>query len=231
LNQTRIDGLLIDDMMSPQELQETVARAGVVPVVVLDDPEKALPLADAILEGGLPVIEITFRTAAAADIVRRIAQQRPQLIVGAGTLLTLENVESARRSGAHFGVAPGLNPATVRKARELGLPFVPGVATASEIEQALALGCTLLKFFPAEPLGGPPMLKALYGPFAHAGVRFMPTGNITPEKLDAYLKIPAVAAVGGSWITPPDLLRAGNWSEIRDRARQAAQQVAQIHAK
>jgi 2-dehydro-3-deoxyphosphogluconate aldolase / (4S)-4-hydroxy-2-oxoglutarate aldolase len=217
--------------MSPQELQEDMVRAGVVPVVVLDDPEKAIPLADAVLEGGLPVLEITFRTAAAAEIIRRIAEKRPQVIVGAGTVLTLENVESAKQSGARFAVAPGLNPTTVRRAQELGLPFIPGVATASEIEQALALGCPVLKFFPAELLGGPAMLKTLYGPFAHTGVRFMPTGSITPEKLESYLKIPLVAAVGGSWITPPDLLKSGNWTEIAARARQSAQQVAQIRAK
>jgi 2-dehydro-3-deoxyphosphogluconate aldolase/(4S)-4-hydroxy-2-oxoglutarate aldolase len=217
--------------MSPQELREAVIRAGVVPVVVLDDPNKALPLADAILEGGLPVLEITFRTAAAAEIIRRIAAERPRLIVGAGTVLTRDNAESALRSGAQFAVAPGLNPATVRRAKELDLPFIPGVATASEIEQALHLDCPLLKFFPAELLGGPAMIKALYGPFAHTGVRFMPTGSITLEKLDAYLKSPAVAAVGGSWITPPDLLQAGNWPEITARARQAAEHVAQIRAK
>ncbi|MBN2578508.1 MAG: bifunctional 4-hydroxy-2-oxoglutarate aldolase/2-dehydro-3-deoxy-phosphogluconate aldolase [Pirellulales bacterium] len=217
--------------MPSEELLEIMIRAGVVPVVALDSPDKALPLAEAILEGGLSIVEITFRTAAAAETIRRITEKRPELIVGAGTVLTIENLEEARRSGARFAVAPGLNPQTVERARELGIPFIPGVSTAGEIERALASGCRLLKFFPAEPLGGPAMLKALYAPFAHTGVRFMPTGGVTAQNLEAWLQTPPVAAVGGTWLTPAEALRSGNWDEIRARARQAAEQVAKIRGE
>jgi 2-dehydro-3-deoxyphosphogluconate aldolase/(4S)-4-hydroxy-2-oxoglutarate aldolase len=216
--------------MPPLHCAEVIFSAGVVPVVALDRPEKALPLADAILEGGLRLVEITFRTAGAAQIIRQIAEKRPELIVGAGTVLTLDNLEAARQSGARFAVAPGLNPRTVQRAAELGLPFIPGVATASEIEEALFWGCTVLKFFPAEALGGLPMLKALHAPFAHTGVRFMPTGGMTPQNLESYLQAPPVAAVGGTWLTPRDDLASGNWSAISARCRQAAEQVAQIRS-
>jgi 2-dehydro-3-deoxyphosphogluconate aldolase / (4S)-4-hydroxy-2-oxoglutarate aldolase len=217
--------------MSPQELKDIVTRAGLVPVVGLDSPEKALPLADAILEGGLGVLEITFRTAAAAEAIRRIAEKCPELTVGAGTVLTLDNLEAARQSGAKFAVSPGLNPKTVHRAREIGIPFIPGVATAGEIEQALSLECVLLKFFPAEPLGGLTMLKALYAPFAHTGVRFMVTGGIAAQNFESYLQAPPVAAVGGSWVAPADALKSENWSEITARVRQAVEQVAQVRKK
>jgi 2-dehydro-3-deoxyphosphogluconate aldolase / (4S)-4-hydroxy-2-oxoglutarate aldolase len=214
--------------MSLPDYQEKIFQAGVVPVVALEQPEKALPLADAILEGGLTLVEITFRTAGAAESIRRIAEKRPELTVGAGTVLTIENLQAACDSGAHFAVAPGLNPRTVQQAKELGLPFIPGVATAGEIEESLFWDCTLVKFFPAEALGGLALLKALYAPFAHTGVRFMPTGGITPQNLEAYLATPPVAAVGGTWLTPAADLAAGNWAAIRARCRQVAEQVAQI---
>jgi 2-dehydro-3-deoxyphosphogluconate aldolase/(4S)-4-hydroxy-2-oxoglutarate aldolase len=199
---------------------EQLARYGVVPVVGLEETATALPLADALAEGGLPLVEITFRTAAAADAIRAIAGQRPNMVVGAGTILTLENLEAAKASGAAFAVAPGLNPHLVRHARQLGLPFIPGVATPTEIEQALSLDCRLLKFFPAEALGGVPMLKALAAPFRHTGVRFMPTGGISKANLSAYLKLDFVAAVGGSWLAKPEDLSRGKWDEVRQRCRE-----------
>jgi len=211
-------------------LQETilsrVAALGVIPVIAIEKVEAALPFADALLAGGLPVVEITFRTAAAAEVIRKIAQERPQLVVGAGTVLTPANLEAAKASGAAFAVAPGLNPQIVKLAQQMGLPFVPGVATPSDIELGLALGCKLLKFFPAEALGGVPMIEALSAPYKHTGVRFMPTGGVNPDNLETYLKLDTVAAVGGTWIAKKEDLTAGKWDDIRRRCQAALEIVA-----
>ncbi len=211
-----------------QDLINQLAQHGVVPVVVLDSPDVALPLADALLEGGLPVVEITFRTAAAAEAIRLIRQQRPDVLVGAGTVLNATSLAAANASGAAFGVAPGLNPEIVREAQKLGLPFIPGVATPSEIEQGLALGCKLLKFFPAEALGGVAMLEALAGPFKHTGLRFMPSGGLTPANIGAYLKLDIVTAVGGTWLAKKEDFSAGDWQSIRERCRAAVAAVKSV---
>ena len=216
--------------MSGDSVFEQLAQYGVTPVIAIESVEAALPLADALIEGGLPVAEITFRTAAAADAIAVLASERPQLLVGAGTVLTIENVQAAKDSGASFAVAPGLNPAVLAKAKEIGLPFVPGVATPSEIEQGLSLGCLFLKFFPAGALGGPSTLKALAGPYAHTGVRFVPTGGVNTENLGEYLALDAVAAVGGTWIAKKDDLAQGNWREVVERCKAAAAQVAAARA-
>ncbi len=190
---------------------------GVVPILAIENVEAALPLANALLQGGLPVVEITFRTAAAAEVIRVLAQECPRLVVGAGTVLTPANLKSAKDSGAAFAVAPGLNPDIVKRARDVGLPFVPGVATPTDIEMGLALGCKLLKFFPAEALGGVAMLEALSAPFQHTGLRFMPTGGLNLANLESYLKLQTVAAAGGTWIARKQDLLDGQWAEIRDR--------------
>lgn len=212
--------------MSQETILNRVAALGVVPVIAIEKVEDALPLADALLQGGLPIVEITFRTAAAAEVIRRIARERPQLVVGAGTVLTPANLEAAKASGAAFAVAPGLNPQIVKQAQQMGLPFVPGVATPSDIEQGLALGCKLLKFFPAEALGGVPMIEALSAPYKHTGVRFMPTGGVNTGNLEAYLKLDTVAAVGGTWIAKKEDLIAGKWDDIRQRCKAALEIVA-----
>jgi 2-dehydro-3-deoxyphosphogluconate aldolase / (4S)-4-hydroxy-2-oxoglutarate aldolase len=204
-----------------QTVLDQLARYGVVPILGLDSAETALPLADALSKGGLPLVEITFRTAAAPAALRAITRERPQTIAGAGTILTIENLEAAKDSGAAFAVAPGLNPQIVRHARQLGLPFIPGVATPTDIEQALSLGCRLLKFFPAEALGGVAMLEAMAAPFRHVGLRFMPTGGINPDNLASYLKLDIVAAAGGSWLAKSDDFSSGNWDGISQRCREA----------
>ncbi|MGC4013820.1 MAG: bifunctional 4-hydroxy-2-oxoglutarate aldolase/2-dehydro-3-deoxy-phosphogluconate aldolase [Luteolibacter sp.] len=193
----------------------------IVPVIVLDDAASAEPLAEALLAGGLDIMEITFRTAAAEDSIRRIARRFPEILVGAGTLLDADQVKRAKDAGAQFGLAPGLNPKTIEIAREVGLPFSPGVMTPGEVEQAMSLGCSLLKFFPAETAGGVPMLKALAGPYGHTGVKFIPTGGITAANLGSYLKLPVVAAIGGSWFVDKALISAGNWSEITRLTQEA----------
>jgi 2-dehydro-3-deoxyphosphogluconate aldolase / (4S)-4-hydroxy-2-oxoglutarate aldolase len=214
--------------MSDNPVNDTIARFGIVPVIAIDSPEAALPLADALLDGGLPVVEITFRTSAAAEAIRRISSQRPEVLVGAGTVLSAENLDAAIACGAKFGVAPGVNPAIVGRATQRGLPFVPGVATPSEIEQGLSLGCTVLKFFPSEALGGVTMLKVLSAPYAHTGVRFMPTGGVNMGNLVAYLGLKSVAAVGGTWIAKQEDIAAGRWTEIRDRCRESVAVVQRL---
>ena len=217
--------------MSQENIFDRVARLGVVPVIAIESADAAVPLADALLEGGLPVVEITFRTAAAAEVIRRIAKERPQLIVGAGTVLTAANLETAKASGAAFAVAPGLNPAIVKQAQAIGLPFVPGVATPTDIEAGLSLGCKLLKFFPAEALGGVGMIDALSAPYKHAGVHFMPTGGVNTANLESYLKLDTVAAVGGTWIAKKEDLANGKWADVRARCAAALQIVAKARAR
>lgn len=200
----------------------------IVPVVVLDDADSAEPLAEALLAGGLDIMEITFRTAAAEESIRRIAARFPEILLGAGTLLEEDQVARAKDAGAVFGLAPGLNPKIVARAADLGLQFSPGVMTPSDVEQALALGCRLLKFFPAEVAGGPAMLKALAGPYAHTGVKFVPTGGVTSGNLGSYLELPVVAAIGGSWMVDKQLVNAGKWEEITRITREALAAAAAV---
>ena len=207
---------------------ESIAAVGVVPVVAVDSVEHALPLADALLEGGLPVVEVTFRTKAAADVIRLLSKERPQLIVGAGTVLSPETVQTAIGCGARFGVAPGLNPRVVKAASEAGFPFIPGIATPSEIEQGLELGCRILKFFPAESIGGAKLLGAFSGPYKHTGIQFMPTGGVTADNLADYLRLPIVAAAGGTWIAKTADMAEGKWDAVLQRCKAAAALVKTI---
>jgi 2-dehydro-3-deoxyphosphogluconate aldolase/(4S)-4-hydroxy-2-oxoglutarate aldolase len=182
-----------------------------VPIVVIDKAEHAATLGEVLAAGGLPLVEVTFRTAAAESAVR-ILSQRGDLLVGAGTILTTEQADLAIDVGAKFLVAPGTNPKVVEHVLKRGLPMVPGVATPSEIELATSLGAELLKFFPAETMGGIAALRAFAGPYPDA--RFIPTGGITPELLPGYLRLSSVIACGGSWIAPRDLLAAGRFDAI-----------------
>lgn len=184
-------------------------------MVVLGDTRHAPALGSALLDGGLRCVEVTFRTDAAADVIRALAE-RPELTVGAGTVLTLAQVDRAAASGARFVVSPGLSPAVVKHCQSLGLPVFPGVATATEIQMALDAGVETVKFFPAEQLGGAAMVKALSAPFR--SIRFIPTGGVTTANLADYLAIESVLAVGGTWMVAPDLLAAGNWAEVTRRS-------------
>lgn len=186
----------------------------VVPVVVLEDPASADDLGAALVAGGLPVAEATFRTPQAAEVLRRLAR-RGDLVVGAGTVLTAKQVDLAYEAGARFVVSPGLSADVVRRCRALDLPVIPGVSTATEIMATLDLGLDTVKFFPAEACGGLPTVKALSAAFPQ--VRFVPTGGITAQNAPTYLSHPAVAAVGGSWMVAPDLLAAGRWDAVTAR--------------
>ena len=183
-------------------------------VAVIDDADDAVPLAEALLAGGLRVIEVTFRTADAAESIRRIRHSVPQIAVGAGTLLTGDNLKQAVDAGAQFGVSPGLSEAVSAAAHTSKLPLFPGVITPSEILRALELGWKHLKFFPAETFGGVNALKAFGGPFGHTGVKFIPTGGITATTLPDYLAVPQVAAIGGSWMAERKLVAEKSWEKI-----------------
>jgi 2-dehydro-3-deoxyphosphogluconate aldolase/(4S)-4-hydroxy-2-oxoglutarate aldolase len=188
-------------------------------VIVAQRPADMVPLGDILAENGLPVAEITFRTPAAAEAIALLRQAQPQMLIGAGTVLNEAQMEAARRANASFIVSPGLNPRSVEAARRLGIPLIPGVNNPSDIEAALELGVTTLKFFPAEASGGVKMLKALAGPFNT--VKFMPTGGIGPHNLRDYLAVPEVVACGGSWMVEPELIDTGRWAEIATRVREA----------
>lgn len=203
-----------------------IHELGLVPVVEIPSADQALPLAEALLEGGLACAEITFRTAAGADFLERIAGAFPELLVGAGTVLTTVQVERAISAGARFVVSPGLDPAIVRRTRELGAVPLPGICTPSDIQAALALGLDTLKFFPAEAIGGARYLKALAGPFG--GLRFVPTGGIEPDNLGMYLALPVVIACGGSWMVKKDLIADGDFAGIRERVAEAVALVRRL---
>jgi 2-dehydro-3-deoxyphosphogluconate aldolase/(4S)-4-hydroxy-2-oxoglutarate aldolase len=203
------------------DLLELLTRARVVPVVEIGEARHAVPLACALADGGLTCVEITFRTAVAADAIAAIAAEAPDVTVGAGTVRTVEQADVAVAAGARFLVAPGLSPAVVARARTHRIPMLPGVCTPTEIEQAVGMGLRLMKFFPAEAAGGVAYLKALSGPFPD--VRFVPTGGIGPGNLAAYLELPLVAACGGSWMTPTPLVAAGDFAVITRLAAGAAE--------
>ncbi|MBX6356741.1 MAG: bifunctional 4-hydroxy-2-oxoglutarate aldolase/2-dehydro-3-deoxy-phosphogluconate aldolase [Micromonosporaceae bacterium] len=208
-----------------RHIEQIIEAARLLPVVVLNDADDAAPLGEALLEGGLRCVEVTFRTAAAAAAIRTLAKQS-ELLVGAGTVLTADQVDQAVDAGARFVVTPGFGPAVVRRCQELDVPVFPGVASATEIMMALDAGVHTVKFFPAEQLGGAAMVKALAAPFR--SVRFIPTGGVTTDNLASYLALPAVLAVGGTWMVAPDLLAGRRWDEVRERTRAAVAAVASL---
>lgn len=200
------------------DLFEKLGALRIVPIVTIEEAKDAVPLARALAEGGLPCIEVTLRTPAALESLRRIADLG-EVLLGAGTVLTPAQADEAAAAGARFLVSPGLNPSVVRHCLGRNLPILPGTATATDLETALSLGITTVKFFPAEPFGGIRTLKALSGPFPM--MRFLPTGGIGPEELPDYLAFPKVLACGGSWMTKPDMIRAGKFAEVTRLARRA----------
>ncbi len=186
----------------------------VVPVLAIERVEDGLKMAEILDRCGLRVAEITFRTDAAEDVIREVTQRFPSLCVGAGTVLNTRDLNRAIQAGASFAVAPGFNPEVVQAAITQNFPFFPGIATPTDVEQAMAAGCRMLKFFPAEAAGGVPMLKSLIAPYRHLGVQFMPTGGITAENMQSYLSLPEVVAVGGTWLGKVAQINAGNWDAI-----------------
>jgi 2-dehydro-3-deoxyphosphogluconate aldolase/(4S)-4-hydroxy-2-oxoglutarate aldolase len=205
------------------DLTSRLLERRLVPVVVIEDAAKAVDLAKSLLSAGLGVIEITFRTAAAEESIRRIAKACPDMLVGAGTLLDSEQVKKAAGAGAKFGLAPGLDEKVVQAAQKEKLAYVPGVATPSDVQKGLSLGCKIQKFFPAEQAGGAPYLKALEGPYGHTGVRFIPTGGLQISNVGPYLALKSVAALGGSWFVDKKYIEAADWATIQRLTREAIQ--------
>ena len=205
------------------EILEKIKEIGIVPVIVLEDAKDALPLAESLMEGGLPCAEVTFRTAAAEDSIRAISQAYPEMLVGAGTVLTTEQVDRAVAAGAKFIVSPGFNPRIVQYCQEKGVTITPGCSSPTDIEQALEHGLKVVKFFPAEQLGGLAMIKALAGPYVD--VSFMPTGGINAGNVKDYLAYNRILACGGSWMVKGDLIKAGDFQRITELVKEAKQLV------
>ena len=209
-------------------LHARLHRTGVVAVLVLDDAANAVPLARALLAGGVDCMELTLRTPVALEALDRICRDVPEMLAGVGTVLTPEQVRDVKAAGGAFGVAPGMNPAVVREATQVGLPFAPGVCTPSEIEAALELGCRVLKLFPAEPSGGLAYLRSIAAPYAHLGVQYIPLGGLNAANAESYLREPDVLALGGSWVAPRDLIRRQDWSAVTANAAEAAAIVRRV---
>lgn len=211
-------------MSQHNSLTATLARFKIIPVIQINNVEQAPALAHALADNGLAVAEVTFRSAGAAEAIRRMKQARPELLLGAGTILDGGQAEAALAAGAEFMVAPGLNPRTVTACRALGVPFIPGINSPSQIEQALELELSLLKFFPAEASGGVGMVKALLAPYQQ--ISLMPTGGLTPDNAGDYLALPRVPCCGGTWLTPTQLVDDGDMAAIGLRIRQAVERFS-----
>ncbi|MBQ4640455.1 MAG: bifunctional 4-hydroxy-2-oxoglutarate aldolase/2-dehydro-3-deoxy-phosphogluconate aldolase [Clostridia bacterium] len=203
------------------DMLKQLSLAGLVPVIKVKNAEDAVPLCRALKNGGLPVAEITFRTDAAEEAIRLVHEALPEVLLGAGTVLTCEQADRAWNAGAGYIVAPGLNPTVVKHCTEKGYPVLPGCANPSDIELALSLGLTTVKFFPSEALGGLKMIKAMSAPYGN--VKFVPTGGITEKNLPEYLAFPKIAACGGSWMVPEDAIANKDWDKIEKLAREAVQ--------
>lgn len=208
------------------ELISELRSMGIVPVIEIEDPAKAVALAKALIDGGINCAEVTFRTAGAAEAIKNMTEAYPDMLVGAGTVLTREQVDKAVNAGARFIVSPGLNPDTVKYCIEKQIPVVPGVVTPSEIELALSLGLTFVKFFPAEAAGGLKMIKAVSAPYK--SVSFMPTGGININNINEYLSFDRIVACGGTWIVPKAALKEDNFNEITRLCKEAKQHIMEV---
>ncbi len=205
---------------------EKFQKIGIIPVVVLDDAKDAEALGKALMEGGLPAAEVTFRTEAAEESIRIMAEKFPDMLVGAGTVLTTEQVDRAVAAGAKFIVSPGLNPKVVKYCIEKNIPVTPGTQTPTEMEQAIELGLDIVKFFPAEPAGGLKMIKAVSAPYTM--LKFMPTGGISAENVREYLAFDKILACGGSWMVKKDMIKNGEFDKIKEMVAEAAAIVKEI---
>jgi 2-dehydro-3-deoxyphosphogluconate aldolase/(4S)-4-hydroxy-2-oxoglutarate aldolase len=210
------------------ELCNRMYQSGVIAVLIIDDVKDAVPLARALLEGKVDIMELTLRTPAAMDALQEIKNNVPEMMVGIGTVLTPDQVKQITKLGAAFGVAPGLNPDVVKTAQKEGLPFSPGIVTPSEIERAIELGCNVLKYFPAEPAGGLTYLKSMANPYNHLELKYVPLGGLNQSNFKAYLESPSILAVGGSWIAKRDVIQKNDWKTITNNARQASQVVKNL---
>lgn len=217
--------------MNPASATDLHARlhcTGVIAVLMLDDASDAVPVARALLAGGVDCIELTLRTEAAMESLKRIRAEVPEMLVGVGTILTPRQVNDVKAAGAAFGVAPGMNPRVVSEAARIGLPFSPGICTPTEIELAIEQGCRVLKFFPCEPCGGLAYLRTIAAPFAHLGVKYIPLGGVGAGNAEQYLREPSVVALGGSWLAPRDAIQRKDCLAITANAAEASAIVKRV---
>ncbi|MEZ9922640.1 bifunctional 4-hydroxy-2-oxoglutarate aldolase/2-dehydro-3-deoxy-phosphogluconate aldolase [Vibrio breoganii] len=205
------------------DLKQKLKSLKIIPVIDIENAEDIIPLGKVLTENGLPAAEITFRTIAATKAISLLRKSQPDMLIGAGTILSREQAIAAKEAGADFVVSPGLNPKTVKACQEIGIDIIPGVNTPSSIESALELGITTLKFFPAEPSGGTKMLKALLAPYGD--IKVMPTGGINPSNVSGYLSIPQVLACGGTWMVNKELIKQQDWGALAQLTREAIEQV------
>ena len=212
----------------PAPLHKELFHRGIIAVLTLEEPSDAVRVASALLAGGISCVELTLRTSTALDSIRAIRTSVPEMLVGAGTVLSPMQVNEVKAAGAAFGVSPGMNPRVVGEARKIGLPFAPGVCTPTDIEFAVEEGCRLMKFFPCETSGGLPHLRNMAAPFNHLGVSFIPLGGVNPATAETFLREPLVHAIGGSWIAPQGLIQNKDWQAITALARDAAALVQRV---
>ncbi len=211
-----------------EKLTKKIENCGVIAVLVIDEVKDAVPLAKALLAGGIDVMELTLRTPAAIGALKEIIANVPEMTAGIGTILTPEQVDEVKTAGAAFGVAPGLNPRVLTRAKEVGLPFAPGICTPSDIEAALEFNCRMLKFFPAETCGGLKHLKSMAAPYQHLGLKFVPLGGLKQDNLATYLSDPLILAAGGSWLAKRDVIKANDWKAITSAAAKASETVKSL---
>ena len=211
-----------------EEIVRRLRGSGVVAVVTLPDAERAVPLGRALLAGGISMIELTLRTPVALEALTRLKREMPELLVGAGTVLSPADLQAARAAGADFAVSPGVNRRVLEEAERTGFSFAPGVATPSDIETALEYGCRMLKFFPAEPIGGLPYFRAVTAPYEHLGLQYIPLGSLNEQLLPAYLERPTVAAIGGTWMATGELIAGEQWDKITALSRQASELARRV---
>lgn len=216
--------------MTP-EIIHTIDDAGVVAVLVIDELKHAIPLADALLEGGVNAIELTLRTPVALDAAIAIKKHFPEINMGIGTVLTVEQVKAIAGIGVDFAVAPGCNPKIIESAQQYGVSFAPGISTASELEIAVEMGCRILKFFPAEPLGGMAYLKSMAAPYQYLGLKFIPLGGLNLNNAAEYIQSEMITAIGGSWIANQSLIQSENWQQITANSIEIKKLINQIRNK
>jgi 2-dehydro-3-deoxyphosphogluconate aldolase/(4S)-4-hydroxy-2-oxoglutarate aldolase len=215
--------------MMPNVLPNRLKQTRVIAVLMIDDANDAVPVAQSLLSGGVDCIELTLRTPVAMESLRRIREEVPQIVVGVGTILNVQQVNEVKDAGAAFGVAPGMNPRVVAEAARIGLPFAPGVCTPTDIELALEQGCRVMKFFPSEPSGGLAYLRTIAAPFAHLGVQYIPLGGVGAGNAESYLQESSVLALGGSWLAPRDVIKSKGWAKITSNAQEVMAVVGRLN--
>ncbi|MEM9227225.1 MAG: bifunctional 4-hydroxy-2-oxoglutarate aldolase/2-dehydro-3-deoxy-phosphogluconate aldolase [Verrucomicrobiota bacterium] len=213
--------------MFPESMLERLAGSAVIAGFAIDDAAKAVPLAQSLVAGGISAIELTLRTPAAMDAIKAIHQEVPKLLLGVGTVLTPEQLHQVKDAGADFAVSPGTNPTVIQAAKKASFPFAPGIATPSDLEQAIELGCRFVKFFPAQPLGGISYLKSMAAPYKHLGIEYFPLGGVNSENFQDYLMLENVPCIGGSWIVKKELVDQEDWARITARASEVMSTLQQ----